>query len=167
MRAHRAAKGPGSSGAETKAVVVAEAASEAEKLANDEFRASWVEEGDRILYGSERDLDWGAERYVLIARDGRTPLGPLLGSATAWHIGGVAKITDLLVAPTARRKGVASAIVEAFEARARQAGCHRLHAVTVAGSAAAAFWEAMGWKVAARLADHYFHREHVVISKKL
>jgi GNAT superfamily N-acetyltransferase len=105
---------------------------------------------------------------VLVARDGRSSgMGAILASATAWHIGGVAKITDLLVAPTARRKGMAQAIVEVFEKRAREAGCHRLHAVTVAGSGAEAFWKAMGWKVDAKLEDHYFHRAHVVMTKAL
>ena len=149
-------------------VNVVEATSAADKAANEEFRGEHVEEGDRVLYGEESDLDWSAERYVLIARDAKTSgMGAILGSATAWHIGGVAKITDLLVSPAARRKGIAQAIVEVFETRARESGCHRLHAVTVAGSGAEAFWKAMGWKVSAKLDDHYFHRDHVVMTKSL
>lgn len=149
-------------------VVVAEANSFAERAEHDEFRARWADEGDRLLYAADHDLDWDAERYVLIARDGRTTgLSAIVGSATGWHIGGVAKITDLLVAPSSRRRGIARAIVEIFEQRALDARCHRTHAVTVAGSAAEGFWAAMGWNVAARLPDHYFRREHVVLTKDL
>lgn len=149
-------------------VVVAEAASAADRAAAEEFRTHWSDEGDRLLYAIDHDLDWDAERYVLVARDGRTAgMGAVIGTATSWHIGGVAKITDLLVAPSSRRRGVARAIVQAYESRAVQARCHRLHAVTVAGSGAEAFWTAMGWSVAARLSDHYFRREHVVLTKAL
>lgn len=149
-------------------VAVAEANSYAERAEYEEFRSRWADEGDRLLYAVDHDLDWDAERYVLIARDGRTTgLSAIVGSATGWHIGGVAKITDLLIAPSSRRRGVARAIVAAFEQRARDAGCHRTHAVTVAGSEAERFWAAMGWTVAARLPDHYFRREHVVLTKEL
>ena len=149
-------------------VTVAEANSVAERTEHEEFRARWADAGDRLLYAADHDLDWDAERYVLIARDGRTTgLSAIVGSATGWHIGGVAKITDLLVAPSSRRSGIARAIVEAFEKRAYEARCHRTHAVTVAGSEAEKFWMAMGWVVSARLPDHYFRREHVVLTKVL
>ena len=149
-------------------VIVTEATSSADRAANDEFRARWSDEGDRLLYAVDHDLDWDAERYTLLARDGRTSgMGAILGSATGWHIGGVAKFTDLLVAPAARRGGVARAIVLAFEKRAADAGCHRSHCVTVAGSGAEMFWRALGWSIAARLPDHYFRKEHVVMSKTL
>lgn len=149
-------------------VVVTEANSVAERAEHEEFRARWADAGDRLLYAADHDLDWDAERYVLIARDGRTTgLSAIVGSATGWHIGGVAKITDLLVAPSSRRRGIARAIVETFEQRARDARCHRTHAVTVASSEAERFWTAMGWSVSARLPDHYFRREHVVLTKLL
>jgi GNAT superfamily N-acetyltransferase len=152
----------------TARVVVTEANSVAERSEYDDFRTRFADEGDRILYAADHDLDWGAERYVLIARDGRTTgLSAIVGSATGWHIGGIAKITDLLVAPAARRKGIASEIVVEFERRARVAGCHRTHAVTAAGSPAEKFWLALGWTIEARLPDHYFRREHVVLSKAL
>ncbi len=146
-------------------VHVVEASSAADRLANEEFRTRLVESADKVLYGEDDDLDWDAERYVLLAR--REPMGPVLGSCTVFHIGGVAKITDLLVDPSARRKGVARALVDELERRARSAKCHRLHAITVAGSGAEAFWRAMGWSIAARLPDHYFRREHVVMTRPL
>lgn len=147
---------------------VAEASSQAERTANDEFRARFADDGDRLLYAVDEDLPWAAERYVLIARDGRTTgMGAILGSVTAWHIGGVGKITDLLVEPAARRRGIARALIAEFERRARGAKCHRTHAVTVAGSGAESFWRAMGWTIAARLPDHYFRREHVVMTRAL
>ena len=149
-------------------IQVTEANSSSERAEHDEFRTRWADEGDRLLYAVDHDLDWDAERYVLIARDGRTTgLSAIVGSATGWHVGGVAKITDLLVAPGFRRRGVARAIVEAFEKRALEARCHRGHAVTVAGSNAERFWKALGWAIAARLPDHYFRREHVVLTKEL
>ena len=147
-------------------ITIAEANSYAERSEHEEFRTRWADEGDRLLYSADADLQWNAERYVLIARDGRTTgLSAIVGSATGWHVGGIAKITDLLVAPSVRRRGIARAIVSAFEARAIAATCHRGHAVTLAGSPAEKFWLAMGWTIDARLPDHYFRREHIILTK--
>lgn len=148
-------------------IAVLEAASSGERSQVDEFRKKFADDGDRLLYAVDHDLDWEAERYVLIARDASQPMGAILGACTCWHVGGVAKITDLLVAPTARRRGVARALVSELEHRAQLAKCHRLHAVTVKGSVAEKFWTAMGWKTAAVLEDYYFGREHVILTRKL
>ena len=149
-------------------LVVSEVSSSADRTQNDEFRAGHSDEGDRVLYAVDHDLDWDAERYMLIARDASTQgMGAILGSATAWHVGGVAKITDLLVTPSARRQGVARALVAEFERRAKVASCHRMHAVTVAGSTAERFWKALGWSITATLSDYYFGRDHVVLTRAL
>lgn len=158
----------GRAGAPPAKPIVSEAASSADRSQVEEFRARHADEGDRLLYAVDHDLDWEAERYILLARDAATQgMGAILGSATAWHVGGVAKITDLLVAPNARRRGIARALVEEFERRARLASCHRMHAVTVKGSGAERFWNAMGWETVAVLTDYYFGRDHVVLSRPL
>lgn len=146
-------------------VHVVEASSAADRAANEDFRARLNESADKLLYGEDDDLDWDAERHVLVAK--REPMGPILGSCTVFHIGGVAKVTDLLVDPAARRKGIARALVDEIERQARNAKCHRLHAITVTGSGAESFWRAMGWSISARLPDHYFRREHVVMTRAL
>ncbi len=149
-------------------VVVCEASSAADRAAHDEFRTAHADAADRLLYRSEDELEWDAARYVLLARDARgSGMGAILGTAVGWHIGGIAKITDLMVDAHVRRRGIARTLVEAFESRARAARCHRTHAVTVAGSGAEAFWRRVGWEVVARLPDHYFGIEHVVLSRKL
>ena len=71
---------------------------------------------------------------ALVADDGGAVLG--LAAVQVMHVlehdAPVARLTALVVREDARRRGVARALVDAVEARAREAGCERLH-VTTAG----------------------------------
>jgi N-acetylglutamate synthase-like GNAT family acetyltransferase len=68
----------------------------------------------------------------LVAEDGGAVVG--LAAVQIMHVlehdAPVARLTALVVRADARRRGVARALLDAVEARARTAGCERLHVTT-------------------------------------
>jgi ribosomal protein S18 acetylase RimI-like enzyme len=88
---------------------------------------------------------------VLLARDPGALIvaeadGAIVGSVVAGWDGWRGSIYRLAVAPSARRAGLARALVHAAEERLRDLGAQRMHAIVVGASAdAVAFWEASDW----------------------
>lgn len=77
---------------------------------------------------------------VVARRDGR-----LVAVADGWARGGAARLSTLVVARDARREGVGSHVLAAFESAAAERGCGRLGADVTAGSDADLFLRARGW----------------------
>jgi ribosomal protein S18 acetylase RimI-like enzyme len=72
--------------------------------------------------------------------------GGIVGSVVAGWDGWRGAIYRLAVAPSARRGGLASALVRAAEERLATLGARRMHAIVVGSNAqAVAFWDASDW----------------------
>jgi ribosomal protein S18 acetylase RimI-like enzyme len=101
------------------------------------------------------------ERVVLAAVDGRgTVLGTgqlaLEARANGRHR---AEVQKLMVAPAARRRGIARALMLALEDAARAAGRTLLVLDTREGDAAAALYAALGWTLAGRVPGYVLERD--------
>jgi ribosomal protein S18 acetylase RimI-like enzyme len=89
---------------------------------------------------------------LLLAVDDGAVLGTLIVTWDGWRGG----FYRLVVAPGARRKKVASALVADGERRLREAGCRRISILALRGhDHAAGFWTAVGYDLDERL-DRYF-----------
>jgi ribosomal protein S18 acetylase RimI-like enzyme len=94
------------------------------------FESSEVEALHAECFGHEPDdWDWAGqvERHSLgwvCARDGATLVGWV---NVAWDGGGHAFVLDTVVTATHRRRGIATRLVEAATAGARDADCEWLH----------------------------------------
>jgi ribosomal-protein-alanine N-acetyltransferase len=89
-------------------------------------------------------------------RVARAPDGGLTGYVIAWFVLDEAEIANLAVVPTARRRGVARALLEGIIAEAREAGIARLFLeVRESNAAARALYESRGFKPIARRARYY------------
>ncbi|HVT42320.1 MAG TPA: GNAT family N-acetyltransferase [Acidimicrobiales bacterium] len=72
--------------------------------------------------------------------------GDIVGSVVAGWDGWRGSIYRLAVAPASRRAGLATALLQAAEARLAGLGAQRVHAIVVGSNApAVAFWDASGW----------------------
>lgn len=79
---------------------------------------------------------------LLLALEGDTLVGTLVVGWDGWR----GNMYRLAVAESARRRGIASALVEAGQEHLRATGCRRVTAlVGVSEAAAAALWEAAGY----------------------
>jgi ribosomal protein S18 acetylase RimI-like enzyme len=101
------------------------------------------------------------ERVVLAAVDGRgTVLGTgqlaLEARANGRHR---AEVQKVMVAPAARRRGIARALMLALEDAARAAGRTLLVLDTREGDAAAALYAALGWTLAGRVPGYVLERD--------
>jgi GNAT superfamily N-acetyltransferase len=74
----------------------------------------------------------------------------LVGIATGWTDGGLANLSELFVAPDARRQGIAGHVAAAFLSAAAERGAHRCRLRTDAASPAHAFYTSTGWREEAR-----------------
>lgn len=107
-----------------------------------------VEIQRRLLESLRSDLAQASnEQFVLSAN---SPAGELIGGATAGTSYGWLLIKTLWVADNHRRKGVATALLEALELRGQRAGCHGAWLDT-SNPASKLFYEAMGYVEFAQL----------------
>jgi ribosomal-protein-alanine N-acetyltransferase len=89
-------------------------------------------------------------------RVAHAPDGSLLGYLIAWFIIDEAEIANLAVLPTARRRGVARALLEEIIAEARDYGISRLFLeVRESNAAARALYASRGFEPIARRARYY------------
>lgn len=95
------------------------------------------------------------ERYARF-RVARSIEGAVVGYLIAWFIVDEGEIANLAVVPTARRRGVARALLDAIIAEARESGVARLFLeVRDSNVAARALYAAMGFMPIARRARYY------------
>jgi ribosomal-protein-alanine N-acetyltransferase len=89
-------------------------------------------------------------------RVARAPDGGLVGYVIAWFVLDEGEIANLAVVPTARRRGVARALLEGIIAEARESGIARLFLeVRESNVAARALYASRGFKPIARRARYY------------
>lgn len=92
---------------------------------------------------------WERHPFALTARRD----GHVVGIATGWTGLGVGYLSELVVADDARGQGIGSHLLASFESLAARRGCARLALRTDAGSRAAGFYEARGWRVEATFTE--------------
>ena len=117
-----------------------------------------------VASGARRAIEaWAAENWfrldpfprVIVAAEGDELCGFVHGFPVAMvpvlDVPATARVADLWVAPTMRRRGLGKTLVETFIANARKAGFPRLEVTTLSDDARArAFWWALGfadWQV--------------------
>jgi GNAT superfamily N-acetyltransferase len=128
-----------------------------------DFRdAEWVVV-DRENLDLQIDGSWQPEQHVLKA----VVDGEIVGVAEMRFLGGVATLSDIIVGRDWRNRGIGRQLVARFEAMAHDAGCHKLTLKTPADSPAVDFYTRLGYRVEARLHDHYFHRDFLQLSKSM
>jgi ribosomal-protein-alanine N-acetyltransferase len=89
-------------------------------------------------------------------RVARAPDGALVGYVIAWFVLEEGEIANLAVVPSARRRGVARALLEAIITEARESGVARLFLeVRESNVAARALYAARGFKPVAHRARYY------------
>jgi 2'-5' RNA ligase/ribosomal protein S18 acetylase RimI-like enzyme len=104
-----------------------------------------------------------ATPVALTARHG----GAIVGLAVGNERGGVAHLSELIVAGASRGLGIGSHLLAAFESWAVARGARRLSLRTEAGSAAEAFYVARGWTVEARFSPWFHGRDFVQLRRDL
>jgi GNAT superfamily N-acetyltransferase/2'-5' RNA ligase len=99
---------------------------------------------------------------ITARRDGR-----VLGVAEGESWGGVAYLSNLVVAASERGQGVGSRLLAAFESQAAERGCHRLAVRVWGGSAAEGFYRHRGWVEEARFSPSSGDSEAVQLRRDL
>lgn len=101
---------------------------------------------EEVLFGEEGGIEWDGVD-VLVAWDGEEAVG-LASFSTLWPAEGVSRslyLKELYVAERARRRGIATELMEALTATAAGRGCSRVEWTTDGDNAAAqAFYERLG-----------------------
>jgi GNAT superfamily N-acetyltransferase len=105
------------------------------------------------------DLDWSARRVVTRAVLG----GETVGVARFRLRAGVAHLSEIVVRRQGR--GVGTALLADFEARAWAAGCHKLTLITDAAGPARRFYEGRRFQTEGTLRRHYHGRDYVTLCK--
>ena len=104
-----------------------------------------IEDAERYWVGALARVSTG-QQVMLVAREGEAVLGTvslvLSSQQNQQHRG---EISKLLVSPTARRRGIATLLMDAVEAQAWSLGRTVLVLDTVTGSEASHLYEARGW----------------------
>jgi GNAT superfamily N-acetyltransferase len=116
---------------------------------HDEARGWWLARSEAVKSGNAT---------VFVARDegGRIIGSTLLDRSTNQNSPHRAEIGKVIVLRSARRQGVASALMRAAEDRARLEGRWMLVLDTVAGSPAATMYESLGWQTVGTIPGYAF-----------
>jgi GNAT superfamily N-acetyltransferase len=113
------------------------------------LRREWAAE-DRQRWGEET-VSWEKETHLLRAMgDGQTA-----GVAKFSIKGGVAHLSEIIVAQAQRGRGIGTQLMIRFEKAAREAGCHKLSLRTVEGAPSVRFYRRLGYRVEGKMARHY------------
>jgi len=124
------------------------------------LRSEWPRADEELLGHA---YDWRSDAVVIAAKDGRRTVGALRGHL----LGGVGTVQELLVAEAWRGRGVGSNLLAAFEARARDAGCHKVVLRTPLGSRAEGFYRQRGFHREYALLEHHFLHDFLGMAKNL
>jgi GNAT superfamily N-acetyltransferase len=130
-----------------------------------ERTAAFRREHEREAYSTEWGFPvvWHEQRHELAATSGGTILA-VLGLRIAASL---ARVESLLVAPVQRRRGLGRRLLERAEIVANYYNCHKVTLEVPAGSEAAHFFDACGYKIEAILAQHTWKRDVAVMRKFL
>jgi GNAT superfamily N-acetyltransferase len=131
-------------------------------VTDEEARAWWTERVPQVRDGTISPF---VARVSGRGRDGRP--GAIVGctllirsrSQNSPHRAEVAKV---IVHRSARRRGIARALMAAVEARARAGGRWLLVLDTEAGSAADALYRSLGWQVLGTMPNHAYRADGVL-----
>ncbi len=104
---------------------------------------------DRAIFGA--GVDWSNRPVVVEARDGRQLVGVCVGETVA----GMARLHDLMVVEPRRSRGIGSALVATFCARAAELGAKRCFLRCPATERHARFYERQGFVQVARIPRYY------------
>jgi 2'-5' RNA ligase/GNAT superfamily N-acetyltransferase len=91
--------------------------------------------------------------------------GQVVAVAEGWARGGVAWVSNLVVARTERREGVGSHVLATFESEARERGCQRLATSVPGGSAEESFYRRRGWVEECRVTAWIGGRDRVLLRR--
>ncbi|MFW6073972.1 MAG: GNAT family N-acetyltransferase [Chloroflexota bacterium] len=119
----------------------------------------------REYHASRNDdpgIDWHSEPVFLIASSAG---GGIAGVAKGRVVAGVGHLSDLMVTPAERGRGVGSGLLGAFEEHCRAARCHKLTVHTEEHSDAHRFYLARGWRQEARFVNDKGQQDFVRLVK--
>lgn len=121
----------------------------------------------RALYGDAlyRRYPWNHDETVYVtAKDGRA----LVGYAHLWIEAGVVFIEELMLSERVRGRGVGKKLMARIETVAHKRKCHKIFLDTDPElEPANSFYKSCGFKVEARLPNHYAKRPGVIYAKYL
>lgn len=114
------------------------------------LRREW-EAFDREFFGTGGAAQWAKKHHLLRAVvDGQT-----VGVVDFYVLGGVAHLSEIIVAQAWRNRGVGSQLMARFEEVARAAGCHKLSLCTAKNSPAVRFYRRLGYEVEGKMMNHF------------
>jgi 2'-5' RNA ligase/ribosomal protein S18 acetylase RimI-like enzyme len=91
--------------------------------------------------------------------------GNVVAVVEGWARGGVAWISDLVVARTERREGVGSHLLATFESEAIERGCQRLGTSVPSGGVEESFYRRRGWVEEARATAWIGGKDRVLLRR--
>ncbi|MHB8670136.1 MAG: GNAT family N-acetyltransferase [Acidimicrobiales bacterium] len=116
---------------------------------------------DREEFGPR--VSWSKEPFTIAARRE----GIVVGFARGWTAGGVAFLSELIVAGNARGQGIGSHLLAEVTSLAGRRGCHRMALRALAASGAQGFYAARGWVQEARFSPWIHDRDMVQLRRDL
>lgn len=118
---------------------------------------------DRELLDGDDASRWERQRHLLHALvDGQT-----VAVASFYLLGGVAHLSEIIVAQAWRNRGIGAQMMARFEAMARAAGCHKLSLRTPETSPAARLYRRLGYEVEGKMINHFHGLTFLQFSKFL
>ena len=136
------------------------------ELLDDRARFVYHRAAEQSPAKAKRDLEEARREAIARAQEGIARLGherrlacvaivarqdgDIVGVAAGWTQGGVAHLSDLMVAAGLRSQGIGSKLLAAFESLAAERGCRRLSLRTYRDQPAYEFYKGHGWVDEAR-----------------
>ena len=113
-------------------------------------------------HNRRQGIDWQQQEFALGAYEG----DDLLGVAIYKVVGGMAYLEQIVVHEAYVRRGVGSALLEAFESHATDLGCHVIQLET-AETQAPAFYERHGYQRIGTYPNGRFHLDWHLYRKEI
>ena len=127
-----------------------------------EFKEEQWPIADKEHYG-DKILNFSNPKYTILAKEDDQIVGFICMEIDM----GVAIINDLLVHNEFQRKGIASALMQKAEEKAKEEECHILKLETGDDWGAKNFYETQGYTVIANLKQYYDKRDFVLMEKRI
>ncbi|MEK6859950.1 MAG: GNAT family N-acetyltransferase [Nanoarchaeota archaeon] len=114
-------------------------------------------------FNIKRNYRWNKKEYNFIAKDNK-----ILGHIKFNIVGGVAYLSEIIVAESVRGKGVSDLLINKFEEIAKKKKCHLLYLETSEKhTEALRFYKKHNYKIKVKLKDNKFHFTWYFLFKKL